>query len=127
MTAQLAHTSYTSARTTVGSLAQNEYGIIARITARLEDAMDLDTVTTGYARLAEALFENRRLWLALASDVAHPQNALPAELRQRLFALAAFVQVHSERVLQGSADPADLVAINRDIMSGLAGADGSHG
>jgi len=101
-----------------------EYEAIARITARLKAATETGTgagAVSGYARLAGAIHDNRRLWTVLAADVADPGNPLPQELRARIFWLAEFTGRHSARVLQGDADPGPLIEINTAILRGLRG------
>lgn len=98
-----------------------EYELFARITHRLKHAVDGGA--TNFVQLAQAVYENRRLWTALASDVALPENALPEMLRARIFYLNEFTQLHSRKVLAGKASAAVLVEINTSIMRGLR-ADG---
>ncbi len=105
-----------------------EYEAIARITARLRAATEVvrgKDDTGGFARLATALHDNRRLWTALAADVADPGNGLPQELRARIFWLAEFTGRHSGRVIAEGADPAPLIEINTAILRGLRGEAGS--
>lgn len=71
--------------------------------------------------LVAALDENRRLWTAFAEDVADPQNALPQDLRARIFYLAEFAMGHTGKVLAGTASAAPLIEINTSIMRGLRG------
>ncbi|PKP85056.1 MAG: flagellar biosynthesis regulator FlhF [Alphaproteobacteria bacterium HGW-Alphaproteobacteria-2] len=98
-----------------------EYDAFARVTARLGSAAEAGP--SGFARLVAALHANRRLWALVASEVADPRNALPAELRAGLFYLAEFTEVHSRRVLAREADAAALVEVNTAVMRGLAGGE----
>lgn len=100
-----------------------EYELFARITHRLK--MAAKDNAGNFAALAQAIFENRRLWTALASDVAMPGNGLPDALRARLFYLNEFTQVHSRKVLAGEASAEVLVDINTAIMRGLR-SEGGH-
>ena len=103
-----------------------EYEAIARITARLKAATGRDARdAAGFAELAAALHDNRRLWATLATDVADPGNPLPQALRAQLFWLAEFSDQHSGKVLAGTADPGVLVEINTAVMRGLRGDAGS--
>ena len=101
-----------------------EYAAMAKVTARLKQAgaEGLDH----FPELAAALHENRNLWRVLAMDVASDGNALPAELRARLFYLYEFTDQHTTKVLERRADVAPLIEINTAIMRGLSG-EGSTG
>ncbi|MCV2867048.1 flagellar biosynthesis regulator FlaF [Defluviimonas sp. WL0002] len=109
----LAQGSYADSASSVRTPRIIEYDLLARTTRALKCA-------DGFAALADALHENRRLWTALAADVAEPTNGLPAELRARLFYLFEFTAHHSRRVLAGQADASALVEINTAVMRGLA-------
>jgi len=74
-------------------------------------------------RLALALQENRRVWAHLAAEVAGETNALPADLRARIFYLYECVTLHSRRVLRGQADTSVLIDINTAVMRGLSRAE----
>lgn len=94
-----------------------EYEAFARVTRRLKAAAGLGR--PGFSQLAEALHSNRQLWTMLAADVAERGNALPKELRARIFYLAEFTVLHSRKVLNRQEDAAVLVEINMAVMRGL--------
>lgn len=97
-----------------------EYEVLARLTGRLKAAL----AATGPASSAQrmtALHENRQFWTALAIDLAHPGNALPADLRARLFYLAEFTLQTTDRAVAGTADAEILAEINTIVMRGLRG------
>lgn len=94
-----------------------EFEVFARITQRLKAAQKLGP--TGFATLARAIYDNRRLWTVLASDVASSGNSLPRDLRARIFYLHEFTQTHSSRVLKGKGEVDVLIDINMAIMRGL--------
>lgn len=94
-----------------------ELQLFGQITARLRDAAK---APGNFAALATALYENRRLWTHLAAEVADGENALPEDLRARLFYLAEFTGLHSDLVLRGNADAAPLIDINAAVMRGLS-------
>ncbi len=94
-----------------------EYEAFARITRGL--AVAARKGRSGFNELALAVHENRRLWTILAADVAGTDNALPQDLRARIFYLAEFVDHHSSKVLAKQASVAALIDINAAIMRGL--------
>ncbi|MCC5967411.1 MAG: flagellar biosynthesis regulator FlaF [Natronohydrobacter sp.] len=98
-----------------------EYQVIARITSRLQRA-HADRAN-GFAALAEALTENRRLWTEFAIDLASTENTLPDALKLQLLQLANFTLRHTEVVLRAGASADVLIDINIAIMRGLAGKD----
>lgn len=95
-----------------------EYDLLARATAALRAAEDGGT---GFPGLAAAVEQNLRLWRKLAVDVADAGNALPQDLRAKLFYLYEFTAQHSRSVLVRSGDVGALVAINTAVMRGLRG------
>jgi flagellar protein FlaF len=95
---------------------QAEHQVFSTVTARLAAAARRPE---NFAPLAAALHDNRRLWTRLAVDVADRDNGLPQDLRARIFYLAEFTHVHSQRVLAGETDAQVLVDINTAVMKGL--------
>jgi len=69
--------------------------------------------------LIEAMHENRKLWTALAADVASSDNGLTQELRARIFYLAEFTVEHTRKVLRNKATAVPLLEINSAILGGL--------
>ena len=95
-----------------------EYAVFSRVTHRLKSAM---VAGTSFSTLVEALHDNRRLWLILASDIADPRNGLPSDLRARLFYLAEFTVQHTSRILRKEEASVDvLVDINTAVMRGIS-------
>lgn len=120
----LAKTAYANPGQPTRTLRGTEYEIFARITHRLKHAASRSK--SDFAGLARALYENRRLWTTLASDVASPGNELPEQLRARIFYLNEFTQAHSRKVLAGEASVDVLLDINTSIMKGLRREGGSE-
>ncbi|MCK0140093.1 flagellar biosynthesis regulator FlaF [Aliiroseovarius sp. F47248L] len=117
----LAKTAYnTSSRAPLGTSRGIEYDAFAKVTHQLSRAP-----STGFANLAAALHENRRLWTLLAADVADDGNALPNELRARIFFLAEFTADHSRKILSEGEDVSVLVDVNTAIMRGLRQSGGA--
>ena len=104
------------------STREIEYDVFARITADLQRAR-ADTGPTAATRRIGALHENRRLWTALALDLAQPGNGLPLPLRARLSWLAAYAVQTGEGALAPGADALaaidSLIDINTLVMRGL--------
>lgn len=72
-----------------------------------------------FPALAEALYENNKLWTALAVDVADDNNLLPDELRARIIYLADFTRIHTQKVLRKQETAIPLLEINAIILGGL--------
>lgn len=113
---QRAQTAYGHHARATKTPRDTEYDAFAHVTRRLTAAAK----TQGnMPELAAALYENRRLWMILASDVALNSNPLPDDLKARLIYLAEFAEVHSRKVLAGHATAEPLIEINTAIMQGL--------
>ena len=123
----LAHSAYGRPDTPARSPRTIEYDLFARVTRALAAAQTA-TGPAGradFAALVRALHDNGRMWRVLASDVAEPDNGLPAALRARLFYLFQFSEQHSRKVLDGTAEVGVLVDINTAVMRGLRGEGGT--
>lgn len=94
-----------------------EYDAFAQITSRLKSAAARGS--SGFKALAAAVYDNRRLWTILASDVASKENALSPDLQARIVYLSEFTRLHSTKVLRREASVDPLVEINAAMMKGL--------
>ncbi|NBD30204.1 MAG: flagellar biosynthesis regulator FlaF [Alphaproteobacteria bacterium] len=121
---ELARQAYHPAQSALRTGRSAEAQLFGQITSRLQSAAD--TEPTDFARLAEALNENRQLWKVLAIDVADADNTLPAQLRAQIFYLAEFTFQHTSKVLKKDAEADVLIEINRAIMRGLNGAEATQ-
>lgn len=99
-----------------------EYDLFARATQRLTAAWSRRG--EDYPGFARALHDNTRLWRTLAVDVSDEGNALPPDLRARLFYLYEFTADHSRRLLKGEGSADVLIDINTAVMRGLRGDSG---
>lgn len=115
----LAKNAYRSASTPLRTARGTEYEVFAQITRRLRATERRRH--EAFPAFAEALHDNLRLWTALASDVADPENSLSPALRARIFYLFEFTTEHSRQVLGAGADIDVLVDINTAVMRGLRG------
>lgn len=113
---QRAQTAYGHHARATNTPRDTEYDAFARVTRRLADAAK---TPDNIPELAAAIYENRRLWMILASDVALQSNPLPGDLKARVLYLAEFAEVHGRKILAGTATTLPLIEINTAIMQGL--------
>ena len=114
----MAQRAYSAHAAPIRTARGTEYDAISRVTRDLAAASV--AVPLDHGALAAALHQNRRLWTLLAANVADGSNLLPASLRARIFYLAEFTEVHTRRVLRGTADSSALVDVNMAVMRGLS-------
>ncbi len=114
-----ARSGYAAAATPIRTERGTEYAVFAQVTRRLKDLDETDK--TAFPNLAQAVFDNQRLWGTLSEDLMQDGNGLPIGLRAQLISLAEFVRRHSLAVLAGRARVAPLIDINTAIMKGLRG------
>lgn len=113
----LAQRAYAQSTAPTRTPRDTEYEAISRITHRLKAAAARKA--TDFAGFVQALHENRRLWSVLATGVSDTDNALPNELRARIFYLAEFTEHHSSQVLGNQAGVEPLIEINMAVLRGL--------
>jgi flagellar protein FlaF len=119
----LAQRAYAPASPATHTPRDIEYHAFAYVTGLMAAARDLVGQPGAVPKLAEAMFENVRLWLALAADVASEGNQLPAQLRGQIIGLANFARTHMDGVLAGRETIDALIDVNIAIMSGLRGSE----
>jgi len=113
----LAQRAYAQSDNPTRTPRDTEYEAISKITHRLKVAATRKAADfTGFV---QALHENRRLWSVLAAGVADKQNALPSELRARIFYLSEFTEHHSSLILGGDASVEPLLEVNMAVLRGL--------
>lgn len=112
-----ARSAYAATAAPVRTPRATEFDAFARITRRLKAA---GRDPRDFPALAAAITDNRKLWTLLAAEVAETENALPRDLRARIFYLAEFTEHQSRRILRGEATADVLVEINAAIMRGLS-------
>ena len=113
-----ARNAYASTSSPVRTGRAAELDLFRQTTARLKAAAQ---PPRSLAHLADALHANRRVWTHMAGEIADADNALPGELRARLFYLYEFVNAHTRKVLKNEADVGTLVEINSAVIRGLKG------
>lgn len=101
------------------SIKDNEFEIILQATRNLIRANQ--NRHSDFPSFAAALRDNYKLWTTLAADVASSENALPRELRAKIFYLCEFTREHTSLVLAGQTTVDALIEINQSILRGLAG------
>jgi flagellar protein FlaF len=109
---------YRQATQRAESPREAEYRLFGQVTRALLSASELDS--TRIAERMDALDWNRRLWTALASDCASPDNALAEPVRASIISLSLWVNRHTSAVMRGEETFDALVEINRTMMSALA-------
>ncbi|WP_195821129.1 flagellar biosynthesis regulator FlaF [Roseobacter sp. MH60115] len=110
-----AQSAYAPAAAPTRTARSAEYEVIARISHRLKKAIK----SNDFPALAEALYENNKLWTALAVDVIDENNLLPDQLRARIVYLADFTRLHTQKVLRKQETAVPLLEINAMILGGL--------
>ncbi len=112
-----ARTAYAQAAAPTRTDRGTEYSLFAQVTQQLKavDAAD----KSQFARLADAVHTNHRLWNTLAADLMQDENALPVSLRAQLISLAIFVGKQTHVILSGRGSTDSLIEINTAIMKGL--------
>ncbi len=111
----MAHRAYAPSAESIRTPRSIEFEVIARITHRLKKAV----LSADRRAIIDAMHENRLLWTTLATDVASPDNALPEDVRARIFYLAEFTAQHTRKVLNNEATAVPLLEINAAILGGL--------
>ncbi|PCH97878.1 MAG: flaF protein [Rhodobacteraceae bacterium] len=108
---------------------QIERRVLTRITGALaENAAEYDSDINSeqrlgilYNGLGENLIENQLFWNMLKNDLATRENEHTTELKASLLSIALWVERETNSVMGGSAGVNDLIAVNQNIISGLAG------
>lgn len=114
----MARTAYgTTAAAPIRTPRSTEFDALARISHRLRRA--LANGKSDYPSLVSALHENRRIWTVFASSVAQDDNALPSDLRARIFYLSEFTEHMTKKVMRGEDSGAALIEINAAVLRGL--------
>jgi flagellar protein FlaF len=96
-----------------------EYRLFGQVTRALIEASKAEE--TDFQTRMDALDWNRRLWGALASDCARPENQLPDALRAQIISLSLWVSRHTSAVMRREETFELLIDVNRIIMQGLGG------
>lgn len=108
---------YAQNRTSTQSERRTEYDVVAQITYRLREAAQ--NARKDYPAYVAALEENRKLWQIFAVDVLDKDNALPPELKARIFYLSEFTEAHTKKILREKQSVLPLLEVNMAILRGL--------
>ena len=114
-----AEISYNKEASLLQAPRQAEYAIFAKITHRLSATEKHNR--KAFSDYVFALHQNRKLWSAIASDVADGENQLPPPLRAQIFYLAEFTHAYTSKILSDNAALQPLIDVNLAIMRGLKG------
>jgi flagellar biosynthesis activator protein FlaF len=98
---------------------ETEYRLFGQVTRALMEAAKADPFD--FRTRVDALDWNRRLWTALGTDCADPENALPEPLRASIISLSIWVQKYTSQVIRREEEIEALIDVNRIIMQGLSG------
>lgn len=110
---------YKSNRAQTKGLRDQEYDVFLSVT---RDLKRLNAqASPSFPKLAKALSNNEKLWTEIGVQVADNDNALPAELRARLFYMSEFVTYHSQLVLNQKGSLDSLIDVNIAVLRGLKG------
>lgn len=110
---------YKAAQNSTGNPRQTEYRLLADVTkALMEITEEVDNPHKG-PTFFKVLDWNRRVWLALQTDLASEENQFPDDLKASLISISLWVDRHTRSVMQGSEQIEPLIQINRTIMEGL--------
>lgn len=110
---------YKTAATRAENPREMEYRLFGQVTRALMHASTVDA--TDVATRIDALDWNRRLWSALATDCANPDNTMDKSLRAQIISISLFVSRHSSAIMRGEDDFEALIDINKMVMQGLSG------
>lgn len=110
---------YKTAATRAENPREMEYRLFGQVTRALMHASTVDK--SDIATRIDALDWNRRLWTALATDCADPDNGMDKALRAQIISISLFVSRHSSVVMRGEDNFDALIDINKMVMQGLAG------
>ena len=109
---------YKAAQNSTENPRQTEYRLFADVTKALISLQDVVSKYKG-PEFFKILDWNRRLWLALQTDLANEDNRFPEELKANLISISLWVDKQTRSVMKGEAGVDTLITVNRTIMEGL--------
>lgn len=126
MTTQRALEAYQNIEKVTLTGRELEAHVLTKAADMLAQARDSDDASMA-ERIENAVRHNLRIWTLFQAELLNPEHEMPADLRQNLLNLTAFID---KRSLQLIADPQPdqldiLIAINRNIAAGLRGDPGA--
>ncbi len=98
-----------------------EASVLTRAAMRLQAVRNNWDDPNRNALLDEALRYNQKLWTYLQTELANPDNPLPAEIKTNLLALSGFIDRRTFQLMaKPEAEKLDiLISINQNIAAGL--------
>lgn len=121
-----ASNAYHQAKRAIAGPRTIEAGAFERINGDLDRSAK--NSERNYPAFIGALSRNASLWTVLASDVIRDENALPKDLKAKIFNLSIFVRKQTQQLMRAGSEPdvRILTEINRNMIAGLQYA-GSRG
>ncbi|MBI5509035.1 MAG: flagellar biosynthesis regulator FlaF [Deltaproteobacteria bacterium] len=100
-----------------------EATVLTKAALKLRECQNSWDAPDRAARLADALDFNQKVWTVFQSELVRSDNPLPAELRQNILTLSAFID---KRIFEVMTDPkpealSAIISINLGIAAGLRG------
>lgn len=120
---------YQSVEKTTLSGRELEASVLMRAALLLADVQSSWGQPSHEERLDNALRHNQRIWTLFQAELMNPDHPLPAEIRQNLLSLSAFIDKRTFDVM-AYPDPAKLdilISINKNVAAGLRGDSSSSG
>ena len=112
---------YQSVEKTTLSGRELEASVLMRAALLLADVQSNWGKPSHEERLDNALRHNQRIWTLFQAEIINPDHPLPAEIRQNLLSLSAFIDKRTFDVM-AYPDPAKLdilISINKNVAAGL--------
>lgn len=116
---QLAMQAYSRHRSQTKSLRDLEYEVLLGSTRELKRLQVQSSPP--FPQLAAVLNNNEKIWTEIGVQVAEKDNALPPELRAKLFYLSQFVAHRTAVILRGDSNLESLIDTNLAVLRGLKG------
>lgn len=113
----LAHKAYGQVKTRTVDEQHLELLIFRQITDELQAA--LSSPQSDAVARADALNRNTQLWTILTTDLLHPDNAYPPDLKRSFIVLARTVEKATPTCMTDNDALSELIEINQTVIEGL--------
>ncbi|ABL69718.1 flagellar biosynthesis regulator FlaF [Paracoccus denitrificans] len=95
----------------------NEYFAFSQVTQTLKRACQ----SGDRYLMIEAAHSSNQLWTIVATNLMHPENTLPSDIKAGLLSLAFFSLKQGHHVISSGVPADPLIEVNMRIMRGLRG------